>query len=143
MFLFFFIEGFGYRSKYISETASFIRKVHTKNPEEYLVHLRDNMSYRDARKKLITDLPGVGQKVSDCVCLMSLNKHEAIPVDTHIHQVAENHYKLQLGAKKNGNAISFASYNKINSFFRDLHGEYAGWAQSILFSSNLKRFKAK
>ena len=39
-------------------------------------------------------LPGVGAKVADCVCLMSLDKTEAIPVDTHVWQISLRDYDI-------------------------------------------------
>ena len=33
------------------------------------------------------------------------------------------------------------TYQEIGKFWRELHGEYAGWAHSVLFSADLKRFK--
>lgn len=70
--------GFGYRAKYIHQTARMIVNDH---PVGWLRGLRD-IEYRDAHEALL-QLQGVGPKVADCVCLMSLDKAEAVPVDTH------------------------------------------------------------
>ncbi|MGH0186266.1 UNVERIFIED_CONTAM: hypothetical protein FKN15_020859 [Acipenser sinensis] len=37
-------------------------------------------------------------QVADCVCLMSLDKAESVPVDTHVWQIARRDYASQLGA---------------------------------------------
>lgn len=65
---------------------------------------------------------------------MSLGYSEAIPVDTHIHQVAVQ-YMPHLSKQK---SLTDKSYDDITAHFRTLHGRYAGWAQSVLFSSRLK-----
>lgn len=31
-------------------------------------------------------------KVADCVCLMALDKHQAVPVDVHVWQIAQRDY---------------------------------------------------
>jgi endonuclease III len=36
----------------------------------------------------LLELPGVGPKVAACVCLFALDKHAAVPVDTHVWQLA-------------------------------------------------------
>ncbi len=38
-------------------------------------------------------------QVAACVCLFSLDKHEAIPVDTHVWQLATRYYTPQLKGK--------------------------------------------
>lgn len=35
--------------------------------------------------------------MADCVCLMSLDKSEAVPVDTHVWQIAKRDYKYAAG----------------------------------------------
>lgn len=90
--------GFGYRAKYLHQTALLV----TKHGERWLDSLRNPESplrgkkslsagemlpggregYRTAHESLLT-LQGVGPKVADCVCLMGLGWGEAVPVDTH------------------------------------------------------------
>lgn len=91
--------GFGYRAKYLHQTALMISEDHDeawldslRNPEspalgfkastagEMLAEGRDG--YRIAHEQLLS-LQGVGPKVADCVCLMGLGWGEAVPVDTH------------------------------------------------------------
>ena len=69
---------FGYRAKYISTTSRIIAK---EKPLEWLHGLRKE-PYKVAHEALL-GLSGVGPKVADCVCLMSMDKAEAVPVDTH------------------------------------------------------------
>ena len=71
--------GFGYRAKYIAQTALLVAN---ERPPNFLNDLRDKATYREAHDALI-EFAGVGPKVADCVCLMSLDKMEALPVDTH------------------------------------------------------------
>ena len=48
--------------------------------------------YKKAKEELLK-LFGVGVKVADCICLFALHHLQAFPVDTHIHQAMEAHYK--------------------------------------------------
>lgn len=57
--------GFGYRAKYIANTAKKIKSDHPEIGEKWLLTLRD-LSYSEAKEKLI-ELQGVGPKVADCV----------------------------------------------------------------------------
>lgn len=74
--------GFGYRAKYIAQTANMVVN---ELPKGWLMDLREK-PYREAHDALI-QLSGVGPKVADCICLMSLDKTEAVPVDTHGKQL--------------------------------------------------------
>ncbi len=91
--------GFGYRAKYICQTAVMVARDRgdgwldsLRNPERprFVTNPRlpNNMveqgqqSYRQAHEKLL-ELQGVGPKVADCVCLMGLGWGGAVPVDTH------------------------------------------------------------
>lgn len=98
-----------------------------KSVRSYLQHLRTT-SYHHARSELM-QFPGVGPKVADCILLMSLDQSCSIPVDRHVFQLAEKWYKLR--TKK---------YEEIADYFRNLWGEYAGWAHSVLFTADLRSF---
>ena len=76
----------GYRAKYVLDTA---RKVTFGDIS--LDSLYD-MTYKAARKELL-NLYGVGEKVADCICLFGLHQLDAFPVDTHIRQALDAHYK--------------------------------------------------
>ena len=87
--------GFGYRAKYLHQTAVIVAEEREagwldelRNPESVgkgdagdLVE-GGREGYRLAHEALL-ELQGVGPKVADCVCLMGLGWGEAVPVDTH------------------------------------------------------------
>lgn len=122
--------GFGYRAKYIQQTAKMI----SEHPEgvHSLVKLRD-VPYKDAHKALLQYV-GVGPKVADCVCLMSLDKHDCVPVDTHVWQIAQRDYKFGRTYK----TLNKTAYEAVGNFFRDTWGGHAGWAHSVLFTADLR-----
>ena len=98
-----------------------------------------NADYATA-KSLLMELHGVGAKVADCVLLMSLGHHGAVPVDTHVFSVTADHYLPKLRGIK---SVTPRVYNEIGAFYRDRFGPMAGWAHSILFTADLARFKEK
>lgn len=92
---------------------------------ESFLHSLRKMSYQDARAELIK-FPGVGPKVADCILLMSMDQPSSIPVDRHVFQFAERWYGIR--TKK---------YEEIAQRFRDLWGEWAGWAHSVRLAKPL------
>lgn len=76
----------GYRSKYVVRSARSIV-----SGDVNLEKIRE-MPYKKAKEELLK-LFGVGVKVADCICLFSLHHLQAFPIDTHIHQALEAHYK--------------------------------------------------
>ncbi len=76
----------GYRSKYVVRAARNIA-----DGQCDLENIR-RLPYSEAREELLK-LYGVGEKVADCICLFALHHLEAFPVDTHIRQAMENHYR--------------------------------------------------
>lgn len=127
--------NFGYRAKYIYQAALYIQKYH--ETENNLISLRDK-PYNEVLNELV-NIPGIGNKVADCICLMSMDKLQAVPVDTHILKIARHKYKFienHLNGKKKG--LTKKGYNEIADKFRQLWGDYAGWAQTVLFIDDLK-----
>lgn len=66
-------------------------------PDEWIGKLK-KLTYDDA-KRMLMSLPGIGAKVADCICLMSLGFTESIPVDTHVYQITAKHYLPELNTK--------------------------------------------
>ena len=121
--------GLGYRARYIKETA---QKVLDNGGAGWLFSLRQR-SYPAAKAALMT-LPGVGEKIADCVCLFSLDKDEAIPVDTHIRRIVQQTYLRGMPVTK---SLTRADYARIGDFLRERFGRMAGWAQQYLFFHDL------
>ncbi|PYI14403.1 8-oxoguanine DNA glycosylase [Aspergillus violaceofuscus CBS 115571] len=153
--------GFGYRAKYIGQTARIVALEREegwleglRNPESVALGYAGSLGgeggsgdagewkeegregYRLAHAKLL-ELQGVGPKVADCVCLMGLGWGEAVPVDTHVWQIAQRDYKFGKGSHKSLNKVL---YDAVGNHFRRLWGKEAGWAQSVLFTANLRTF---
>ncbi|XP_043273488.1 N-glycosylase/DNA lyase [Venturia canescens] len=125
-------EGFGYRAAYIANAAKKLKEL---GGREWLnvLHKSKGGIYEKSRESLIT-LPGIGPKVADCICLMSLGHLEAIPVDTHIFQVAREMYMPHL---KNQKTVTPKIHEQVSTYLRKLWGPHAGWAQTIVFCSKI------
>ena len=76
----------GYRSKYVVRTAQAV--------VSGSIDLEKIASYPHwrARKELLKCF-GVGEKVAECICLFALHHLDSFPVDTHIRQAMDRHYK--------------------------------------------------
>src|SRR3989338_11495471 len=61
------------------------------SPEEYSPQSLRKLSYADAKEKVM-ELPGVGNKVADCILLFSCGFYEAFPVDVWIHRAVLGSY---------------------------------------------------
>jgi N-glycosylase/DNA lyase len=146
--------GFGYRAKYLARTATTISEEkpagwlnslgnHEKSEdtERDLEILQEGgcSGYRKAHEELL-QLQGVGPKVADCVCLMGLGWGEAVPVDTHVWQIAQRDYKFGKGKHK---SLTKATYDAVGDHFRSLWGKEAGWAHSVLFAADLRTFAVR
>ena len=98
--------GFGYRAGYIHKTAKLIAN---ERPKGWLESLQ-SLPYSDAHSSLL-ELCGVGAKVADCICLMGLDKLEAVPVDTHVWQIAVRDYGLKSILK--GKTMTSKAYQQV------------------------------
>lgn len=127
-------EKFGYRAGYIVNAAERLSTLGGKNWLQSLQR-KNNVSYDTAREQLMT-LPGIGPKVADCICLMALGHLEAIPVDTHIFQIARTNYLPRLKEQK---TVTPKVHTEINNHLRELWGPLAGWAQAIVFSAKINK----
>ncbi|MFH1560633.1 MAG: DNA glycosylase [Chloroflexota bacterium] len=106
----------GFRAKYVAQAAERMALGEVK-----LEHLR-HLPYQEA-KDVLTSLPGVGDKVADCVLLFSLDKLDAFPIDRWVQRAVEGWYLDN--AKLN--------YKGIRAWALERWGGYAGYAQQYLF----------
>ena len=105
----------GFRGKYILAAANAV-----KNGQINLEELKD-ASYDYAKSQLMK-LPGVGNKVSDCVLLFGLSKHSGFPVDVWVKRIMEFCYFQKE-----------TPVEDISAFAKKNFGELGGYAQQYLF----------
>ena len=106
----------GFRARYVHQTARFLAE-HPGWLEE-----TEGMPYAAAKARLL-HLPGVGEKIADCVLLFGAGQLEAFPVDVWIIAAMRRHYGLA-GWKP----------AQVAHFGRVHFGPYAGLAQQYLFA---------
>ncbi|XP_024528999.1 N-glycosylase/DNA lyase OGG1 isoform X1 [Selaginella moellendorffii] len=118
------------RAKYIVGAVETLRSKES-GGDEWLKSLREG-SLEQATAALCT-LPGIGPKVAACVSLFSLDKHDAIPVDTHVWQIAVQYLKPELA----GQRLTSKMHSAVAQAFVSRFGAYAGWAHAVLFIAEL------
>jgi len=106
----------GFRARYIAGTAEFLAA----NPG--WLEETEAAPYAFAKARLCT-LPGVGEKVADCVLLFGAGRLEAFPVDTWILKALARRYGLD-GWKP----------AQVAQFGRAHFGARAGFAQQFIFA---------
>jgi len=133
--------GFGYRAEYIRGSArSLIERSlieDLRSPREILMSWR-KLPYEETRKSLMM-LHGIGRKVADCICLMSMDHLNSVPIDCHIYEIVCKHYMPSL--PKERKTVTIKLHDLIGNFFNKLHGPLAGWSTSVLFIAELKHLK--
>ncbi|XP_027094969.1 N-glycosylase/DNA lyase OGG1 isoform X1 [Coffea arabica] len=127
--------GFGYRAKYIIGTVEALQSKPS-GGLQWLAALR-KLNLEEAVDALAS-LPGVGPKVAACIALFSLDQHHAIPVDTHVWQIATQYLIPELS----GTRFTPKLCSRVADAFVCKYGKYAGWAQTLLFIAELPSQKA-
>ncbi|MCV0392929.1 MAG: DNA repair protein [Nitrosopumilus sp.] len=126
--------GVGYRAKFIKEAAKVV--VLKKIDFEEL----RKTNYSEA-KKHICKIPGVGNKVADCVLLFSLNKLESFPLDRWMIKILEKYYLDEF--KIMTKTITEKQYEILHEKIVKHFGPYAGFAQQFLFKMERENYKKK
>jgi len=126
--------GVGYRAPFIKEAAKMVtlKKVNF----EYL----KNSDY-DETKRNLKLIPGIGNKVADCIMLFSLNKLDAFPLDTWMIKILEKYYsnEFQIETK----TITEKQYEILHKKIVDYFGPYCGYAQQFLFKMERENYGKK
>ena len=132
--------GMGYRAKFLINSAKYL-DAQPNGGNQWLQSLRDASVSSSSRLEVQTklqELPGVGRKVADCVALFSLDQAEAIPVDTHVWDIAVRDYSSAL---KDAKSLTPTIYEQVGDIFRSKFTSKAGWAHSVLFAAELPEFR--
>lgn len=128
--------GFGYRAKFIVGATSLLNSLpEGQEGAAWLMGLRSRPLPEVIEQ--LNLLPGVGPKVASCVALFSIDKADAVPVDTHVWDIACRHYTPHL----RGKTLTPKLHPQIQAAFQSALGEYCGWAHNALFISELKSYK--
>ena len=114
----------GYRSKYVLDTSRTIASGEIDFDE------LKKANYQET-KELLLKLPGVGDKVADCVMLFSLEKLGAFPLDTWIVKILQKYYSENFRMDKK--TISKREYENIHQDVLNHFGKYAGYSQQFLY----------
>ena len=116
--------GLGYRSKYVLDTSRAIASGEIDFDE------LKKANYKTARESLLK-LPGVGDKVADCIMLFSLEKLEAFPLDTWVAKILQKYYPNKFFTDKK--TITKKKYENMHLKLLEYFGSYAGYSQQFLF----------
>lgn len=106
----------GFRDKYILAAACAVAKNDISLPK------LSKIPAGDAKAELMK-LPGVGNKVSDCILLFGLGKYSSFPIDVWVKRIME--YCYFGGTEQNISVIA--------EYAKEHFGELGGFAQQYLF----------
>ena len=110
--------GIGFRSKNINIVANLVAK------KKYDPNKLRTLTYENCLQSL-TSLPGIGDKVANCIMLFAIDKIEAFPVDVWIERIIKENYLPDPKVSK----------TVIRSWAQENFGSYAGYANHYLFHS--------
>jgi N-glycosylase/DNA lyase len=121
----------GYRAKYVSQTSKKIAE------KDFDLDSLKKASHDEA-KKLLLELPGVGQKVADCILLFGFGKLDAFPIDVWVARALLRHYSSHFPRNLvtkivRKDSLNNSQYRQLNVFGRQYFGKYAGYAQEYLY----------
>jgi len=126
--------GVGYRAPFIKEAAKMVTE--KKINFEYL-----KKSNYDETKRNLRLIPGIGNKVADCIMLFSLNKLDAFPLDTWMIKILEKYYSKEFQIETK--TITEKQYEILHEKIVDYFGPYCGFAQQFLFKMERENYEKK
>ena len=122
--------GVGYRDSFIIQAAKMIAS------KEIDFQNLKKMNYYTAKEE-ICKIPGVGNKVADCVMLFSLDKLESVPLDRWIIRILSKYYNDKFEIKTK--TITPKQYDTLHQKIIEHFGPYAGYSQQFLFKSEREK----
>lgn len=104
--------GLGYRAEYLAGICQAV-------DEGRLAEMRAMPD--DELRDALLELPGVGEKVADCVSLFGFGRLGAFPIDVWMQRALLRLYGVK------------GSYSRLREFATERFGGYAGYAQEYLY----------
>jgi N-glycosylase/DNA lyase len=74
-------------------------------------------------RELLKTIPGVGNKIADCVLLFAFSRYETFPVDVWIKRAVEAKYFDSRDVRP----------DEVRRFGQEYFGKYAGYAQEYIY----------
>ena len=105
-------RGLGFRAEYLAGTC---RAVNGGRLDE-MRRMPD-----DELRRALRELPGVGEKVADCVMLFGFGRLGAFPIDVWVRRALSRLYGVD------------GTYRSLQAFAADRFGQNAGYAQEYMF----------
>ena len=112
--------GLGFRDKRVYETTRMIL-----NGEVSLQGL-ENITDSNVLREELNKLPGIGDKVADCIMLFSMKRFDVFPIDVWVRRVMNELYIKNEDETK-------VNKKEIRSLAEQKYGNLAGIAQQYLF----------
>jgi len=105
-------RGLGYRATYLHALCQTV--------DESTISRMERMAYEDLRNEL-KKLPGIGDKVADCISLFGFGHLGSFPIDVWVEKALGRLYGVT------------GSYPVLRRFATERFGAFAGYAQEYLF----------
>ena len=117
--------GLGFRAKYVKHAAKMVIS------EKINFESLRKEDYKSALETLKT-VPGIGNKVADCILLFSLDKLESFPLDRWTQRILQKYYSkvfddIQI------KSMTEKKYSMLHEKIVEYFGHYAGYSQQFLF----------
>ncbi len=126
--------GTGYRSNFVKIASEMI------SSKEINFDYLKKCDYFTA-KEIISKVPGVGNKVADCILLFSLDKLQAFPLDRWMIRILKKYYPniFELSSK----SITKNQYEILHEKITNYFGPFSGYAQQFLFKMERENYQKK
>ena len=126
--------GLGYRAEFVKNAATSARE------KQIDFDFLKKTDYYTAKESLL-GIPGIGNKVADCIMLFSLEKLESFPLDRWIVRSLQKHYPKKFSFE--GKTLTDKKYRALHDQLVDYFGPNAGYCQQFLFKTIRETNKKK
>ena len=117
--------GLGFRAKYVKHAAKMV------SSEKINFESLRKKDYKSALEILKT-VPGIGNKVADCILLFSLDKLESFPLDRWTQRILQKYYSRVFDDIQ-VKSLTEKKYSMLHEKIVEYFGPYAGYSQQFLF----------